>query len=188
MSATSEEAPIDVTEELALQIGDLVSSKSGCFSCGGSIPMAIQHEGGGSTAARGKLNSDKKTTSQPVTIRWDPHSAQPGESRNACFPPSASSAGTGMAMLKALLQDCAPATFGRGSEDVLDESYRKASKLDSSAFSTDFCPYKLGIVNTAAELLMPGVGLGFSGAVEAELYKLNVGSPTRPPSWVYWRC
>jgi hypothetical protein len=192
MTATIDEAPVDLTEELSLQIGELVSSKGGCFSCGGSISLAIQPAGASSPdssaspSVEGKtsglaetagsvLNSDGKTTSKPVTVRWDPPSAPPGECRSACFPPSACSTGTGMARLKALLQDCEPATFGRGRKDILDESYRKATKLDASAFATDFCPYSLGIVNTAAELLMPGVGLGWSRAVEAELYKLNVG-------------
>ncbi len=87
-----------------------------------------------------------------------------------------------MAWLKVLLHNCEPDTFGRGCEDVLDKSYRKATKLDASAFATDLCPYGLGIVNTAAELLMPGVGLSWSRAVKAELYRLNVGWPT--PHWL----
>jgi hypothetical protein len=207
MLAASKKAPVDVTKEIALQIGNLVSSKSGCFSCGGSVPM-VMSEGGGSSAsslsasarspldeeltkkpktklpeaAAGELDSDQTTLSKPVTIRWDPPLAQPGESRNARFPPWADGNDTGMAKLKELLDHCEPATFGRGSEDVLDESYRKASKLDSSAFASDFCPYTLGIVDTAAELLMPGEGIGWSRAVKAELYKLNVGYPTTLPS------
>jgi hypothetical protein len=195
MSATIDEAPVDLTEELSLHIGQLVSSKGGCFSCGGSIPVAIQPGGksdrltspsaegqtsGPAETAGSVMDSDVKTTSKPVTVRWDPPSAPPGECRSACFPLSACGTGTGMARLKALLQDCEPATFGRGRQDILDESYRKATKLDASAFAADFCPYSLGIVNTAAELLMPGVGLGWSRAVEAELYKLNVSRRPAP--------
>jgi hypothetical protein len=209
MSETSEESLVDLTDELALQVSDLVIRKSGFFSCGGSIPIVVAPEGEGppasssgifapsrrddeqphakkvklSSAASGAPSGDTKTTSKPVTVRWDPPSAPLGESRNACFPSSTADTGAGMARLEALLRDCEPATFGRGSEDVLDKSYRKASKLDASAFSTDFCPYALGIVNTAAELLMPGAGVGLSRAVEAELYKLNVsGSPGRTSS------
>ncbi len=203
MSETSAESLADYTEELALQVGELVLSKGGRFSCGGSIPIAVQPEGEGSSshkpgpfapaprqegppvAKKAKLSKTATSApdvgprtaaaSEPVTVRWDPPSAPPGDSRNACFPPSASSTGTGMARLQALLRDCEPATFGRGCEDVLDESYRKASKLDASAFSTDLCPYALGIVDQAAELLMPGVGVSGSRGVEAKLYKLNVG-------------
>ncbi len=200
MSATHEEASVDLTGELSLHIGGLVSSKSGCFSCGGSIPVTLQPKGDcncesatsplaenkASALAEtpgGTLDSDGRTTSsKPVTVRWDLPSVPPGECRSVRFPLSASSSGSGMARLKALLHDCEPATFGRGREDVLDESYRKATKLDASAFATDLCPYALGIVNTAAELLMPGDGLGWSRAVEAELYKLNVGWPT--PHWL----
>jgi hypothetical protein len=203
MSQTAPEAAVDVTEKLSSQIEHLVSSQVGCFSCGGSIPITAKLDDNGpststsapaagsptdkaqvdantskpSTGASGTLNADEKTTSKPITVRWDPPSATPGDCRSVSFPLSANAAYTGMARLQALLRDCAPATFGRGSEDVLDESYRKASKLDGSAFSTDFCPYKLGIICTAAEVLMPGVGLGWSRAVEAELYKLNVGGP-----------
>jgi hypothetical protein len=51
--------------------------------------------------------------------------------------------------------------------------------LDSSAFSSDFCPYKLGIIDTIAQVLLPNAqsGLGTKG-VKAELYKLNVGPPS----------
>ncbi len=124
--------------------------------------------------------SDEKTTSKPVAIRWDSASPLPSGHCKLLFPLSANDAGTGKARLEALLRDCQPATFGRGSEDILDETYRKASKLDSSAFSTDFCPYTLGIVDTAAELLMPGVGIGLARTVKAELYKLNVRSCAVP--------
>lgn len=80
------------------------------------------------------------------------------------------------ASLLKLVEDCQPASFGYKGEDVIDESYRKAAKLDCTAFSTDFCPYKLGIIDTIAQVLLPNAGsdLGTKG-VKAELYKLNVG-------------
>jgi hypothetical protein len=37
--------------------------------------------------------------------------------------------------LEPLVASCQPATFGRNNEDILDESYRKAGKLDRSQFS-----------------------------------------------------
>ena len=46
-----------------------------------------------------------------------------------------------------LLKACVPATFGLDGEDILDETYRKAGKLDRSQFSTDFRPHHYGIVD-----------------------------------------
>lgn len=78
--------------------------------------------------------------------------------------------------LTKLVRDCQPASFGYKGKDVLDESYRKATKLDRSAFAVDFCPYELGIIDTIAQVLLPNAG-GNNGThgVRAELYKLNVG-------------
>ncbi|EFX02814.1 hypothetical protein CMQ_2743 [Grosmannia clavigera kw1407] len=98
-------------------------------------------------------------------------------SRRRVVFPLAVTAGLGAEQLAALLRDCQPATFGRAGEDVFDEDYRKASKLDVSAFSSSLCPYGLGIVDTVAEMLMPSDYMaGGSRGVKAELYKLNVYS------------
>ncbi len=142
---------MDVTKEISLQIGHLVSTKSGCFLCGGSIPIATPVDGGGSSVALsspsarlllkeepaevkgaqpsktvdGEPTSDEKTMSKPVTIRWDSAAPLPSGDRKVLFPLSANGAGRGKARLEALLRDCQPATFGRGSEAILDETYRK---------------------------------------------------------------
>jgi hypothetical protein len=42
--------------------------------------------------------------------------------------------------LEALYRTCKPATFGRNGENVLDGTYRKAGKMDLTAFSTLFDP------------------------------------------------
>ena len=64
---------------------------------------------------------------------------------------------------------------------MLDESYRKASKLDDTQFPTNFSPYDYGIVDTISQILFPSVAkmtpgeVGFElRGVRAELYKLNV--------------
>ncbi len=57
--------------------------------------------------------------------------------------------------LQQLIASCQPATFGRGGEEVLDDDYRKAGKLDTTAFVTTFCPYNAGIVDVVAQLLVP---------------------------------
>lgn len=47
--------------------------------------------------------------------------------------------------------------------------------MDRSAFSSDFCPYELGIIDTIAQVLLPNTKEGISmKGVRAELYKLNV--------------
>ncbi|KAL9015715.1 MAG: hypothetical protein Q9180_008847, partial [Flavoplaca navasiana] len=66
------------------------------------------------------------------------------------------------------------ATFGLGNRDVLDEGYRKAGKLDNTAFSTDFHPHDYGIVDAVQQILMPQGGEAHG--VRAELYKLNIYS------------
>jgi hypothetical protein len=75
--------------------------------------------------------------------------------------------------LAKLVEGTQPAGFGYQGKDVVDESYRKASKLDTSAFSTDFCPYEAGIVDVIGQALRPQRRSHYQG-IRAELYKLNV--------------
>ena len=74
--------------------------------------------------------------------------------------------------LEGLLSACAPATFGREGKDVYDEEYRKAIKLDTTEFATDFSPYEAGIIDIIAQLLLPSINADKFG-IRAELYKLN---------------
>ncbi|OCL13928.1 hypothetical protein AOQ84DRAFT_429161 [Glonium stellatum] len=79
--------------------------------------------------------------------------------------------------LEQLIKDCQPATFGFKGKDVYDESYRKASKLDASAFCSSFNPYELGIIDTIAQVLLPSIKEAKNmRGVRAELYKLNIYS------------
>lgn len=141
------------------------------FACGGSI--AIHHPGKTTAPVRSQDNTDDGLlTSAPVTVRWDPSSAkvlakntklvfplEPGHEQN----------------LARLVNEADPATFGLRGKDILDESYRKASKLDPSQFTTSFNPYELGIIDTVAQALLPSTKAADSyRAVRAELYKLNV--------------
>jgi hypothetical protein len=75
--------------------------------------------------------------------------------------------------LAKLVQETQSASFGYQGEDVVDESYRKASKLEASAFSASFCPYETGIIDAIGQALLPQRHGGFQG-IRAELYKLNV--------------
>ena len=92
----------------------------------------------------------------------------------------------GTAAVEELLKACAPATFGKKGEEVLDESYRKAVKLDSDQFCTSFNPHEVGIVDAIAQSMLPAIAKPFSDqksrheehlGVIAELYKLNVSAP-----------
>lgn len=50
--------------------------------------------------------------------------------------------------LEQLVSLCSPATFGKGSETVLDLNYRNALALDPSKFGTNFHPSEHGILET----------------------------------------
>ncbi|KAH9831433.1 uncharacterized protein C8Q71DRAFT_715313 [Rhodofomes roseus] len=76
---------------------------------------------------------------------------------------------------KHLAESCDSATFGLNNQDVLDESYRKAGKLDRKHFSPAFdlaSTGLLGIIET--ELIERNKE---SPSIRAELYKLNVYGP-----------
>jgi len=79
-----------------------------------------------------------------------------------------SSAGTDD--LEALYRACKPAEFGRNGENVLDESYRKAGKMDLTSFATLFDPRSLRIHEEVSNVLLTQ---GFA-TMDMELYKLNV--------------
>jgi hypothetical protein len=74
--------------------------------------------------------------------------------------------------LERLTQACEPASFGVKQEHVLDETYRKAGKMDSECFS-------LMLDHTDLIKIIHGYlleGLESKKGVKAELYKLNIYS------------
>lgn len=75
-------------------------------------------------------------------------------------------------VLRQLADYCEPASFGRGNEAVLDESYRRAGKLDLEYFACQFSPEQSGLMAQIQDLLLEG-HKGATG-IRAELYKLNV--------------
>ncbi|KAF8430423.1 hypothetical protein L210DRAFT_3488248 [Boletus edulis BED1] len=79
-----------------------------------------------------------------------------------------SSAGTDD--LEALYHACQPAEFGRNGENVLDDSYRKAGKMDPTSFSTLVDPHSLGIYDQVSKALLTQ---SFA-TMDMELYKLNI--------------
>jgi len=76
--------------------------------------------------------------------------------------------------LKHLADTCDAATFGVNQQDVLDESYRKAGKLDNVNFATKFVIEGSGLMDVACSELLEGHES--NKQVRAELYKLNVYS------------
>jgi hypothetical protein len=113
-------------------------ARSATFACGGSI--GIQQT---STNITPEISSH----SPPVQIRYGSN----GLGSTLSIPGSESTSKE----FKELLHVSLPATFARAGEEVLDEEYRKAGKLDRGHFATDFCPYATGIVDTLTQMLLP---------------------------------
>lgn len=178
MASSEEEEAISANLESSVDkekqiLADLKSSvgqqtHASTFACGGSLSLAVGK--GGSPE-----DTDQDHNTKPVTIRFeDKHSAN----HVLRIPSPAKNDISDSETLITLLQVCEPATFGRGNENVLDEGYRKAGKMDSEAFDTNFSPYETGIVDQIAQLLLPNLRANESleRSVRAELYKLNVYS------------
>ncbi|RXW16208.1 hypothetical protein EST38_g9649 [Candolleomyces aberdarensis] len=77
--------------------------------------------------------------------------------------------------IQKLVDVCQQATFGRGDQDVLDESYRKAWKLDTSEFSTQFDIIRSGVMNIIHDQLLHYEKNNMK--LEPHLYKLNIYGP-----------
>ncbi len=74
--------------------------------------------------------------------------------------------------LELLTQVCEPASFGLKQECVLDETYRKAGKMDPDCFSSN-----LGLSHTNLIKIIRGYlleGTQSTNNLKTELYKLNV--------------
>ncbi|KAL8830788.1 MAG: hypothetical protein Q9170_005571 [Blastenia crenularia] len=139
------------------------------FACGGSVPVVDEN----------LLEPGKLAASPPAKLRWD---TDLQAKASITLPPPQPEEAAFSAGIRALLQTCDPATFGVGGQDVLDEQYRKASKLDKSQFSTNFHPHDCGILDSVQQILLPSTikgGLGIDvgpQSFKAELYKLNIYS------------
>ncbi|VDB86884.1 unnamed protein product [Peniophora sp. CBMAI 1063] len=74
--------------------------------------------------------------------------------------------------LHALRNACEPASFGRGGQDVMDDSYRKAGKLDASRFATPIVPERTDLARIVPDFLLEGEDN--KTAIQMEMYKLNI--------------
>ena len=70
------------------------------------------------------------------------------------------------------MQACEPAPFGLNDKDVLDETYRKAGKMDSELFSMPLVPEHTDLVKVLRGHLLEGTDS--TRKLKIELYKLNV--------------
>ncbi|KAJ7034207.1 hypothetical protein C8F04DRAFT_1260216 [Mycena alexandri] len=79
--------------------------------------------------------------------------------------------------LAALASACDQATFGVDQKDVLDESYRKAGKMDLTKFASRLDIVASGLIDTISPDILQGQGEDGEKTLRAELYKLNVYGP-----------
>ncbi|KAI1265486.1 hypothetical protein F5Y18DRAFT_53446 [Xylariaceae sp. FL1019] len=149
------------TADLSKVLTDFMSSGSNStFTCGGAIPLADL-----STAVP-----------SAVVVRWD----RPDGSQAKVAFPVADDDAIAAAALDTLAGDCQPAGFGHRGKTVLDDSVRRAGAMDCARFSSNLCPYTLGIVDRVTQLLLPNVAgmlptdVPSVGFVRAELCKLNI--------------
>ncbi|PSN71412.1 hypothetical protein BS50DRAFT_608305 [Corynespora cassiicola Philippines] len=150
----------DLHDSITKELGAFVRSRSATFTCGGTVPIT----------SPGKDDPNLIN----VVLRWDSKDSSNGIAKLEF---SVTTSNDSQKALLKLIGDCQPASFGYKGEDVFDESYSKAFKMDRSALSVDFCPYELGIVDTIAQLLLPNAGgKRRRGGIKAKLYKLNIYS------------
>ena len=163
---------VNITAPLLRKLSSAVNGQAAnaTFACGGSIPIADLQDGDA-----GQLN---ELICPPVTIRWD-HQYDLDAPAKITFP-SPNDIPETYSRLEGLIRRCQPATFGVDGRIVLDETYRKAGKLDNTAFSTDFHPHTFGIVDAIQQVLLSStvrgaqdIGIGLY-RVRADLYELNV--------------
>ena len=109
---------------------------SATFACGGNVPVKI------GDAVDGQ---QQRVSNRPVVLRWD-HAPSDPSSQPAQAPKiSLGSPENSDEALARLMKDCQVAGFGFKGKDVVDETYRKARKMEAENFSTDFSPYEVGI-------------------------------------------
>ncbi|KAJ6568121.1 hypothetical protein B0H10DRAFT_2109921 [Mycena sp. CBHHK59/15] len=79
--------------------------------------------------------------------------------------------------LVALTSACQKATFGMNQEDVLDESYRKAGKMDLDKFAARLDILASGLIDAISPDILEGQSAEGEKVLKAEMYKLNVYGP-----------
>ncbi|KAK3353720.1 hypothetical protein B0T25DRAFT_608162 [Lasiosphaeria hispida] len=159
----------DFSSDISLELGKLIASRSS--TCAWEAQFLWSQGKRRRKDAKAKNIDDAKggvLSTPPITLRWD---SPKGNISKITFPI------TDKTSFRKLLLDCEPAGFGYKDSDVLDKNYRNAAKRDRSDFSSDLCPYELGLIDTVAQVLLPSIKEGISAeGVRAELYALNIYS------------
>lgn len=176
-SESQSEVPRDpVTAKLLDQLREELGKETEktIFTCGGTVPITKPGQ------AFASDNNQLSSTSEPVTIRWDPATPEtPASQARLVLPIVPNSQGN----VEKLIKDLEPASFGYHGKDVFDETYRKALKMDTDKFASTFNPYECGIIDGIAQVLLPSTPESdHRRGVRAELYKLNVSDPLGRPS------
>ncbi|KAJ5322019.1 Oxoglutarate/iron-dependent dioxygenase [Penicillium brevicompactum] len=142
------------------------NAESASFVCGSLITIQSNEAS----------KNDQVPSSPPVRLGWCIGEGHPAHllTLPLCHNLRSESAIEG---LSSLAQDCVPASFGKGGEDVLDLEYRKAGKLDPHQFTSSFNLSDFQILENVEQMLLPNLFPGDnSQRIKAELYKLNVYS------------
>lgn len=140
------------------QFHDALGTMDANFACGGSLQIDPKHQ---PCPLDGQAN-----TCPPIVVRFE------GADQNKVqFPlPDGPS---GKDAFKSLLLKCETASFGRGGENVVDEEYRQALKLDKADFAVNFHPHDYGIIDAISQTL-------FSMLVKPKLPKDETRKTRRP--------
>lgn len=120
------------------------------YCCGGNVNIRADDT---SSPKADAAEGEGEITSPPITIRFD----IPSPSSSLSLPTQSKITFPHPTKIETLIAAAQPATFGLNGRNVMDESYRKASKLDSSHFSTNFHPADYGILDAIKQCLLPGV-------------------------------
>lgn len=101
-------------------------TRQATFTCGGTLPIYLRDgtrvESGELTPVMEESFGGSRLMARGVGVRW----GGGGEGSELTLPIVNEEEGE---RLRELVEECRPATFGRGGKDVLDESYRRAGAM-----------------------------------------------------------
>jgi hypothetical protein len=170
----------ELESDICKQLSQLITEEQAktSFACGGAIPVTADED----TAGVSWVTTPGQTiSSRPINVFWSPKGK--GDINKVLLPGNddGSNAGTKNSGVEKLAADCSPASFGIGGQDVLDESYRRAGKLDLNEFATSFHPADFGLAQNIEQFLLPTIMSDEDNSLQlrslvADLYKLNVGT------------
>jgi hypothetical protein len=133
------------------------------FCCGGKIASKLAPPG-----KKPRATPESVPPETPILFYEDKN----GQSHKITFPPT-------IEQMENLASECDPASFGVGSQEVMDMQYRSAWKLDNTKFATSFHPNNTDIMQIIRNILFAAGSEKFY--IVPELYKLNA----LPPSVAY---